>query len=194
MGNSDSPTTRRGNHDSQKWWWWLEDSIEWQKIDSREEAKACETQYIEGAVPMFNVQESTLSPWERLLLQVQLVWTHETNMHDCPECPFCNSYGLYEVMSPSNDFSVFVRHLDDELVLAWEVSCENHPVPVRYAMHMKVEALLVKFGCPRDAASVLIQEACAHGAPYENRMDRLPTLFDVLQNGSPACRLFAESK
>ena len=185
VGISDSPSSRMANHESQKWWWWLVDNVEWERFHTRADAKDCESRCIERLSPVFNHQESLLTPLERLQKQVGILWKHQTNFWDCPRCPFCDSHGLSNVLSPSVDYQVFARNCDDELVIHWDVSCDHHRSPITWANHCLVRDFLVGFGkCPRADADRLISEAMKCGAPWENRLRRGATLFECLDSGN----------
>lgn len=185
VGISDSPSTRMGTHESQKWWWWLINSIEWERFCSRDDAKQHETACITTLHPMFNYQESRLSTWQRMEKHVRLLWLHETNSWDCPPCPICESHGIRNFMSPDPNYQLFLRNCDDKLVIHWEVGCDYHSHPVRWAQHCFVRDFLVGFGhCPPEHADKLVDDAKRLGPTvWEDRLNRETTLFERLQDG-----------
>lgn len=180
VGISDSPSSRMGNHESQKWWWWLVDQVVWIKCYDREDALRRETALITSCRPLFNVSQSTLTGWERLSGVIDMLWNHEENPLSCPACPFCDSHGELEILSQDGNHKVFKRNCDDKLVIHFETSCDMHAGGFNWAVHVYAFDLLCTFGkASRSDAESLLSGGYAE-APWENRMERMATLCEMI--------------
>ncbi len=184
VGISDSPSSRMGNHESQKWWWWLVDQISWKKCYSREEAEAFETTSIKTNRPLFNRLDSDLTAWERLSGIIYLLWAHSHNPHKHPPCPFCDSRGDEEILSPNGPCQLFRRNCDDKLVIHFETSCGMHGREIEWAVHVPALDFLVDFGrvAPIEVERLWC-EAAAY-APWEKRLTRMATLCEMVEHGA----------
>lgn len=186
VGITDSPSLRMSNHESQKWWWWLVDRVEWQRCFDRIEAEALESKAIAEEIPLFNKAQSTICAWERLRDIVYLLWSHDFNSWQHPLCPFCDSHGDEQILSPDGHCQIFRRNADDRLVLHFEVSCDRHiRRPLQWAIHIPVNRFLEGFGrVPRDECFSLGEAAVRSGKiPWERRLDRASTLAEAVDCG-----------
>lgn len=187
VGISDSPSSRMGNHESQKWWWWLVDRVEWTKCHNRRHAEKHETDVISCERPLFNRSESNLCAWERLRDIFQLMWAHEYNSSNVIMCPFCDSHGRQEFLTPYGELDVFRRGDDDEIVLHFVVQCTCHNKLPQWAVHILAEEFLAKNRVPQVERERLLSEAIRSGkVPWEDRYRREPTLLEKLDNTSHA--------
>jgi len=185
-GITDSPSSRMGNHESQKWWWWLVDSVEWQKCYTRDDAEAKETKLIKSARPLFNRSQSDLAGWERISAIIHLLWAHPHNPYQHPTCPFCDSHGEEEILSPNGPCQLFRRNCDDKLVIHFETSCRMHGRHLEWAVHVPALQFLRQFGkAPELEVERLWCEGCG-GSPWENRLERRATLSEMVDGGIAA--------
>jgi hypothetical protein len=185
VGISDSPSSRMGNHESQKWWWWLVDSVSWHKCYSREEAESFETKSIKANRPLFNRSESDLDGWDRLSSIVYLLWSHRENPHSHTVCPFCDSHGEEVMLSQQGCCKLFRRNCDDQLVIHFETCCDLHGRKIEWAVHVPALIFLRDFGrMPESEVVRLYTEGC-RGADWENRLDRMATLYEMVSGGLP---------
>jgi hypothetical protein len=183
-GISDSPSCRMGNHESQKWWWWLVDQVVWSKCENREDALRRESSVIETSRPLFNLSQSTLTGWDRLSGAVDVLWNHEHNTVSNPACPFCDSHGEFEILGQHGCHQLFKRNSDDKLVIHFETSCDMHKSDLNWAVHVHVLDFLAGFGkVPHAEAEMLLSKGYGD-APWENRMERMPTLCEMLNGTS----------
>jgi predicted GIY-YIG superfamily endonuclease len=185
-GITDSPSSRMGNHQSQKWWWWLVDSVQWEKCYTREEAEAKETELIKSARPLFNRSQSDLTGWERFSSTIHLLWSHSHNPYQHPTCPFCESHGKEEILSPDGPAQLFRRSCDDQLVIHFETSCFMHARHLEWAVHVSAMEFLRQFGkAPHIEAERFWDEGIGE-APWENRIERMATLSEMVDSVIPA--------
>lgn len=184
VGISDSPSSRMGNHESQKWWWWLVDRVEWIRCFDRRHAEAEESRAIASERPLFNRAESNLCAWERLQDLVYLLWAHEDNQSNLVVCPFCDSHGSDEFLSPSDTCDLFRRNEDDRIVIHFVVECDRHRQLIRWAVHIHVQEFLCRHKVPALVVERLVTEAIQTGnVPFEHRMQRESTLCEKLDAG-----------
>jgi hypothetical protein len=185
VGISDTPSSRMGSHESDKWWWWLVDQVVWEKCWSRDEAKQAESELIGNHHPLFNKAESLLTAWQRMNAIIRLLWSHSLNPHMVTCCPFCESAGLQEMLSPSSAEHVFRRNSDDKLVIHFETDCGMHGTVIEWAVHVDALSFLNAFGqMPKLEIEKMWCDARSD-APWEKRADRMPTLAEMVENGLP---------
>jgi len=188
VGISDAPSSRMANHESDKWWWWLVDELVWEKCWSREEAKQTESELITKLHPLFNKSESLLSAWHRLDAIIRLLWNHSVNPHSVIECPFCGSAGRQELLSQTGTEAVFRRNSDDRLVIHFETDCGMHGRVLEWAMHIDALWFLNAFGQMPKLDVERIWCDASRDAPFEDRFERMPTLEEMVENGSRTIR------
>jgi hypothetical protein len=187
VGISDSPSSRMGNHESQKWWWWLVGRVEWTRCHDRRHAENDESRAITHERPLFNRSESNLCGWERLRDVIYLLWAHEQNSCNLVCCPFCDSHGKDEFLSPDGVLEVFRRNEDDKVVLHFVVECSEHERVPRWAVHVCVKEFLARNNVPRVELDRLCRDAVQSGnIPWENRYERESTLLEKLHAASCA--------
>jgi hypothetical protein len=184
VGISDSPSSRMGNHESQKWWWWLVDNVIWNKCYTREEAEKQETNMIQSLQPLFNRSQSNLSGWDRLSSLIYLLWAHSHNPYGNPTCPFCDSHGRTEILSQDGPCQLFRRNSDDRLVIHFATSCGMHGRVLQWAVHVPALKFLSDFGCVPDLEIERMWCAASSDAPWERRIDRMPTLAEMVESGT----------
>lgn len=184
VGISDSPSCRMANHQSDKWWWWLVDKVEWKKCWDRSAAESQESSAIASEKPLFNKSQSDLCPWERLRDIVYVLWDHWTNAEMHPLCPFCDSRGDEELLSPDGPCTVFRRNSDGALVISFPLSCSSHSAGIfAWSNQVYVSKFLVDFGrCPTHERDMLLLSALNCGKAYcEPSGERYLTLEDATE-------------